>query len=125
MRKFETKKIGTQEDRNKVIERLKELNYIDDLTFAKDYIQTRLTLNPRGIWMLRAELKLKGISKDHIEKAIKQAAIDEYKYAINMLERKKRALQSLSKEKKRKKILSLLASRGFKPETIYKALDGW
>ena len=54
LQKFKRKKIGTEKDHKKVISRLKELKYIDDYSFARDYIQTKLLLNP----MVKQLLKL-------------------------------------------------------------------
>lgn len=125
-RKFQEKKYGTKSDQKKVIERLKQLKYIDDKEFAKDYIRTRLLINPKGKNLLKLELKLKGIDKEFIDNAIENADINEVEVAINVLERKKKSLERIDdRQKKKEKIMRILSSRGFMLDTIYKILERW
>lgn len=123
--KLKGRKIGTKKDCNKVIERLKELNYINDKQFAKDFIQTRLIVNPKGENLLKLELKLKGIDRRIVDDAIQNANINELKVALDVLERKKQAVKRTNGIKQKEKIMRLLSSRGFKLETIYKILEKW
>jgi regulatory protein len=123
--KLRGKKTGTKKDRDKVINRLKELNYINDKEFAKDYIQTRLIINPKGENLLKLELRLKGIDRQIIDNAITNAKIDETKVALDVIERKKNSIKRVEGQKRKEKILRLLSSRGFKLETIYKILEKW
>jgi len=121
--KLKRRKEGSKKDIEMVIIRLKELNYIDDEAFAKDFIKTRSELSPRGKSMLSWELRRKGIKKESIEKTLEAAKINEEELMLHLLERKKKALSSLSKDKRRKKIISLLGSRGFNPQAIYKIIE--
>lgn len=123
--KFRDKKMGLKRDQKKVIARLKQLRYIDDKEFAKDYIQTRLLVNPKGLNLLKLELKLKGVDKHIIDKAIEQADINEVKIALDVLERKKKSINGFEGQKRKEKIMRTLSSRGFKLETIYKILERW
>ncbi len=123
--KLRGRKIGTKKDRDKVINRLKELSYINDKEFAKDYIQTRLIINPKGENLLKLELRLKGVDRQIIDNAIQSANIDETKVALDVIERKKKSIKRTEGQKRKEKILRLLSSRGFKLETIYKILEKW
>lgn len=123
--KFRDKKIGLKVDQQKAIARLKVLKYINDKEFAKDYIQTRLLINPKGPYLLKLELKLKGVDKQIIDTAIEQADIDELQIALNVLERKKKAINRTEGRKRKEKIMRTLSSRGFKLDTIYKILEKW
>lgn len=122
-KKLSAKKIGNKSDKKKVIERLKELKYIDDRLFAKDYISTRVSVNPRGEQLLRMELRMKGVSKSVVDDAIKKASIDEYSLAKRLVIKREKRYVGLNKYKKKEKIMRLLTSRGFKPDTIYKLID--
>jgi len=124
-RKFQQKKMGLKRDQKKVIARLKQLRYIDDKEFAKDFIQTRLLVNPKGPNMLKLELKLKGVDKQVIDNAIENANLDEYKIAKDVIRRKQKALNRVEGQKRKEKIMRTLSSRGFKLETIYKILEKW
>lgn len=123
--KLKKKDVGTEEDIHKVIERLKELKYINDFSFAEDYIRTRILLNPRGRMVLGLELKRKGIAKDIVSTAIEEAHIDEVDLADRILKKKERLISKLTKQKKRTKIFSLLTSRGIGIQSIYKVLNRW
>lgn len=123
--KLKKKDVGTEEDMHRVIERLKELKYINDFSFAEDYIRTRILLNPRGRMVLGLELRRKGIEKSIISSAIEKADIDEAELANQILKKKERIISKLPKQKKRAKIFSLLASRGIGVQSIYKVLDRW
>ncbi|MFC1599919.1 regulatory protein RecX [Patescibacteria group bacterium] len=123
--KFRDKKMGLKRDQKKVIARLKQLKYIDDKEFAKDYIQTRLLINPKGPNLLKLELKLKGVDRQTVDKVIELADIDEMKVALDVMERKKKAINRAEGQKRKEKIMRTLSSRGFKLDTIYKILEKW
>ncbi len=55
---------------NRVLDRLKELNYLNDADFAKFWIENRQAFAPRGRQLLKQELMQKGVNKDIIEEAI-------------------------------------------------------
>jgi len=55
-----------------VIQRLTELNYLDDAQYARQYIEERLRLGDKGPTVLRQKLRQKGIRDDLV-----QAALDE------------------------------------------------
>ena len=123
--KFRDKKVGLKSDQKKVIKRLKELKYINDKEFANDYIQTRLLVNPKGPYLLKLELKLKGVDKQIVNNAIQKANIDEMKVALDVLERKKKSIKRVEGDKQKEKIMRTLSSRGFTLKTIYKILEKW
>lgn len=124
-KKLRLKKIGSKKDKEKVLNRLKELKYIDDKVFAKDYISTRIAINPRGKYMLKVELQRKGVNRSIVNDAVDNAEIDEEKLARRVVKKKQKRYQGLDKYKRKEKIMRLLASRGFKIDTIYKVLDKW
>ena len=102
--KFRDKKMGLKSDQKRVITRLKQLRYIDDKEFAKDYIQNRLLINPKGPNLLKLELKLKGVNKQTVDTAIEKAKIDELKVALDVVERKKKAIMRAEGQKRKEKI---------------------
>ena len=122
-KKLIAKKIGSAQDKFNVINRLKELKYIDDRSFARDYISTRMAINPRGKRLLQMELHMKGIEDSLILDTIEKASIDEEVLARRVFEKYKRRYEGLDRYKKREKVMRLLVSRGFKIDTIYKVLD--
>lgn len=107
----------------RVLNRLKELRYVDDAAFARDYISTRIKLNPRGRRLLKVELLRKGVEKQVIEHAIENADIDEIDLAKRVLQKRKRRFSPLTSYKNKAKIMRFLASRGFSSDAIYKVLE--
>ncbi|MBD3156405.1 hypothetical protein GF369_01115 [Candidatus Peregrinibacteria bacterium] len=122
-KKLTKKDNEASEQRKKVMSRLKELGYIDDAAFARDYISTRLRLNPRGRRLLAVELLRKGVAKQTIDYALDNADIDEVSLAKRILEKRKHRFTSLTYYKKRAKMMRFLSSRGFSSDAIYKVLE--
>lgn len=107
---------------NLVINRLKELNYIDDLKFAKAWIEQRQS--NRGPKMLKLELINKGIAKETIEKMLGTEVRNkdnELENALNLVEKKKWS-QNMTKDEQYTKIGGYLARRGFDYEIIKRVI---
>lgn len=102
-----------------VLKRLKELNYLDDEKFVRRFLATRVEGSPRGKYLLKFELKKKGIPEELFEKAWEEGGYSEEILAERLLEQKKRQFARFSGDKRKKKIFSLLASRGFSGDIIY------
>lgn len=117
------KGIGAEGDILGVIERLKELSYLDDLLYASDFIKDRLNFRPRGIVLLKRDMYKRGLKKDVIECAILMAGIDETSVAKSLADRKMQSLEHLSLAKKKEKLFMFLRSRGFAPNVIYEIID--
>ncbi|MBT3704213.1 RecX family transcriptional regulator [Candidatus Peregrinibacteria bacterium] len=109
----------------KVLTRLKELRYLNDTEYAKIFIGNRIEFRPKGKYMLKRELKNKGIHPDLAERVVEGAEIDELENAKKALNKKAKAWQSSPPRKQKEKALRFLASRGFNFDAIYKAIDSW
>lgn len=106
-----------------VLERLKELKYLDDLSYVNDYIADRKKFRPRGKFLLARELKNKGLDSDLIQNALEKQNSDEFEAATRALEKKSRQWQDLPLQKWREKAFRFLSARGFEQEAIYKAVN--
>ncbi len=114
----------SESDQQKVIqlilERLKDLAYLDDLRYCERFVEERSKLKPRGRYGLRQELLRKGISKKTLDLFWESEAgqeFDELPLARRLL--KKRAPRA----KNREQLYRFLASRGFSVSVIREALD--
>jgi len=132
-------------DLKQVLSRLKELKYLDDTAYTKDFIESRISSRPRGKFLLKRDLKNKGIHPDLAARIVEESEINEEEIAFEALLKKfKRYSQQLSEtcdqiddqnhiqphaqddlRKQKEKALRFLASRGFKIDAIYKAVDRW
>lgn len=116
------KKKGVQDTAN-IIQRLKEWKYLDDEDFARSFIATRNRLSPRGPYLLRFELKAKGIPESIIESALSELLTSEQDLALEVLRKKLPALVRYPLKKKREKAFSFLQRRGFRQDTVYEVLQ--
>lgn len=108
----------------KVLTRLKELKYLNDTDYAKDFIEGRtLSSRPRGKFMLRRELKTKGIHPELIEKILDETELDEEAIATETLKKRMKLFEKHPPRKQKEKAMRFLASRGFKFDSIYKAVQ--
>ncbi|MFA5197404.1 MAG: RecX family transcriptional regulator [Patescibacteria group bacterium] len=100
---------------NKVIIRLKELNYINDQTFVKNWIENRGS--NRGRFLLKKELMQKGIDKSLVDKYFEQIDPDlELAHARELVAKKH--WPEMTEDEEYQKIGGFLSRRGFDYETI-------
>lgn len=112
-----------------VLDRMEEVQLIDDAGFAHAWVRTRHELKGLGAAVLRRELQDKGIKPEVIEAALDQlSAEDEDAAARELIENKLRGVtipvgNGAEDRKEREKILrrlvSMLGRRGHAPGTAF------
>lgn len=102
---------GEEEVKSSMIDRLKELGYLDDEAFAKWFVESRSAHRPRSKRHLASELYSKGIDKVIIDNAL--ASSGDEKEALKKLIAKKKNMEH-------DKLVAFLARRGF-PWTLIKS----
>ncbi|MEN4011213.1 MAG: RecX family transcriptional regulator [Chloroflexota bacterium] len=102
---------------NQVVVRLKSERYLGDAEFAQLWTDNRSQFRPRSQRLLRYELKQKGVSEEHIEKAL-ETVEDESVLAYQAGARYARRLTGVEHELFRKRLTGFLARRGFSYGTI-------
>ena len=60
----------TPEQIESVMERLRRVGLVDDLAFARFWVENRMAFSPRGPRLLRSELRQKGIGADVVEQVL-------------------------------------------------------
>lgn len=108
-------------DVSNVIEKLLYYGYIDDKKYAQSYIREHSERRPKGIRLIAKNLELKGIDKEVIEEAIKNANINEYPLAIEIAKKKAKTLLRYEEDQRFHKLFRFLISRGFQSSTALKA----
>lgn len=100
---------------------LKEQDFINDRKFAESWIRSRLALKPVSRYLLKRELRLKGIDEQTVQEAIDKEAsgFDEQEEALKLALAKKRRFGDIEKEKSKKRIADFLKRRGFSTSVIY------
>jgi regulatory protein len=93
------------------LSRLQELGLVDDLAFARFWQENRQAFSPRSRWLVRRELKQKGVADEVIEKVLANADDEDGAYRAAMT--KARKLPASDYEGFRKRLGDYLKRRGF------------
>ncbi|MBI2599255.1 RecX family transcriptional regulator [Candidatus Curtissbacteria bacterium] len=100
-----------------VIAKLKKYQYLDDLQFARWFLASRLRSRPKGLSLIKLELKKKGISQDIID-SVFDRPYKESDLAKKAIEKRIARWHSLPDLEFKKKFYQYLAARGFSYDTI-------
>ncbi len=108
-----------------IIEELKQRGDIDDMKFARFWVDSRMHLNPVGDIVLKQELKEKGVSDPLIEATLeaKDKSYDEYEVAFDMARDRFERLKKLDRKKATKRLYDFLLRRGFKYDNVRKIIE--
>lgn len=111
----------------RVVEQLIELDYLDDVAFARMWVESRDRARPRGEVALRRELALKAVPREVVDEVLsgRAAAVEEpdLAAAIRLLERRRSSLKrEPDPTKRRHKAYALLARHGFDSEVCRQAI---
>ncbi len=125
------KKKAPEEIIERVINSLKENRFLNDEDFAKLFIEQRLRFRPKGMRIIKMELKQKGIDQEIIDEAISKASIDDESNPVNndldsakkLVEKKLPRYKDMEKQIIYQKLGAFLARRGFNWDTIKKSID--
>ena len=99
-----------------VVSRLAELQYLDDVAFAESWRRAREGSDPRSPWVVRRELRSKGVSQEIADEAV--AGLVEEESAYRAAQKGARKLARVGREEFRKKLTGYLAYRGFTPSVV-------
>lgn len=111
------KKFGRETIRE-TVSYLKKKNEINDLYFARLWIESRLSANPRGSKLLKKELAQKGVSSAIIDSVLSDMEYKESAIGRQFAESRIAKMGNLPEPEIRKKLFNLLARRGFDVEII-------
>ena len=107
---------------DKVIDFLKNYNYVDDFKYAQNYINEVQNLNPKGSYAIKQKLKEKGISDIIIADVLEDCDLDEEEGAQRLLCKKLGERREVS-FKEKKKLHDFLLRRGYSYGIIKKAFE--
>jgi regulatory protein len=102
----------------KVVERMRELGYVDDKKFVEWWISQRNEFRPIGKRKLRFELQRKGIPQDDIN-----MPFSEVEGAQKAIQKKLILWSRMPIIEQKKKAYTFLTQRGFSFDTIEKIID--
>lgn len=111
---------------DEAVKELLEYKYLDDEEFAEAYINDRINFNPRGSFLVKKELREKGIAENIINEKIKELFPEkkEMELAKKAAEKKRETLnKDLEKNKIYQKIGSYLQAKGYSAYIIREVLS--
>jgi len=111
----------------RVLEELKEKNYLNDERFTEKFIQEKLYQKKFGVNKIKSELFRKGIDRKTIEKMLILKTNDEVFYTnAKMIAQKKYSILNERKiitDKIKPKIINFLLSKGYEGSLINKVIN--
>lgn len=108
-----------------LVENLKKKGMVNDLEFAKAWVEARRKSKQKGVRAIKQELFQKGIEKKIIEEVIsnKREEISEEELAKQALEKKMRVWKNLDPQKFKQKAYEFLLRKGFEYEVVKGAVE--
>lgn len=101
---------------DRVLERLIEKKYIDDVRFAEYWVENRSQLKGASRRKLQMELRAKGVASEYIERAFAQTERDELEDLRKVVAKKQKRYPD------EQKFMAYLASQGFSYDDIKSVL---
>ena len=106
-----------------VISSLKRVKLLDDVLFAKLWVESRIKRS-LGLNRLAYELKQKGIDKSTIDEALQRAGenYDEKDVVLEIVRHKLEKMKNILPEKAKSRLYGFLLRRGFPKNIVIEAL---
>ena len=107
-----------------VLARLKQNGLIDDARYAQQFARQRTEIRQQGKYRVARELRARGVSEQHIEAAVDEAAAnsDEAALVRQRIERKLKLFRGEIDERKIASLYRTLLRAGFSSDTIRREL---
>lgn len=105
-----------------LVEKLKHFELLDDVKFAKWWVEQRIEFKSKPKRVIQMELRQKGISKEIIDEVFGETKIDEEKMARELLERKSYKWKELGHPEAFRKQSQYLIGKGFSWDIISKVV---
>jgi regulatory protein len=119
IRRYLSGKELPEEEIQRVIDRLLDLGFLDDLAFARYWIENRDTFRPRGAMAIRYELRQKGVDGTIIDEALQSEELNEVESAYRVARKRLPRLRDIQERREfQEKLAAYLSRRGFRWETI-------
>lgn len=111
-------------DRKKIIEKLKELDLINDLFYGKSYVRTQMNLSDKGPLVLKDKLREKGLKPEEIQEALREFSPDKIlenakKLGVSYWKKQQR----VAYQKRIQKLKQHLLQKGFPKDVISEVLE--
>jgi len=112
--------------RRDALDRLVELELIDDAALGEALVRELMQTQPAGPRLLRHKLMQKGLERALIDRLVDEATRDsdeQYDSALALARKRLARLRDLEPAKRKRRLYGQLARRGFEPETIDRVME--
>jgi regulatory protein len=108
-----------------VLERLKQLNYLDDARYARQFVRMHTELRKQGAFRIARDLRARGVPDRHIEAALAERSPESSESALvrARLERRIKLLRGPLDERRVASLYRSLLRAGFSADTIRRELS--
>lgn len=120
MHEYLARRAENEEHVGSVLKKLKEMQYLDDARYARDYARIHAQHRHQGKFRIARELRGRGVPDKHIEAALEAvfAETDEATLVRSRIERRLRQSKAPLDEKKRASLYRNLLRAGFSSDVI-------
>jgi regulatory protein len=125
MRTYLERRAGDKDVVKGILERLKQLDYLDDARYARQFVRLHTELRKQGPFRIARDLRARGVPDRHIEDALAERLAESNESAL-VRERLERRIKSLRGPLDERRVASLYRSllrAGFSADTIRRELS--
>lgn len=124
MRVYLERRAEDKELVKRIVEQLKQRNYLDDARYARQFVRVRAELRKQGAFRIARDLRAHGVSDRHIESALAERAVesDESAAVRARLSRRLKTLHGPLDDRRKASIYRSLLRAGFSADTIRREL---
>ena len=109
--------------KSKIINHLIADDYLNEVRFAKSFIQGKLRIKKWGRIKLNYELRIRGVKKFIIDQEINKISKEDYYEYFNQFSNNKIKTLKGSKEQKKRSFINYFTYRGWENNLIYEKLN--
>lgn len=108
-----------------VLDRLKQMDYLDDARYARQFVRLHVELRKQGPFRIARDLRARGVPDRHIEAALAERAAESNDSALvrERLERRIKMLRGPLDERRVASLYRSLLRAGFAADTIRQELS--
>ena len=108
-----------------VVERLKQLDYLDDARYARQFVRLHTELRKQGPFRIARDLRARGVPDRHIETALAECSTESSESALvrERLERRIKLLRAPLDERRIASLYRSLLRAGFSADIIRRELS--
>ncbi|HQV70392.1 MAG TPA: regulatory protein RecX [Thermoflexales bacterium] len=111
-----------EENIAQIVANLRDAGLLDDASFSKEWVESRLRSAPKSRRMMAWELRQKGVAQGVIDETLQAADVDDAQTAQDMARRRLPRLASADALTKKRKLSEYLARNGFDYAIISEAV---